>query len=171
MKGNCRMYYVPNLMDGDDASLSLCRAISEPMDEGKIRVEQPHSSLSNNPTYVVDVSKLEPVTLKVRLDSCGNPDYRQDPDRPLPGVIGGMAVVKTLEEAQSKCKAFIEFNDLGSGNWIGGHIFANDHVVAYVSYNGRLWTGETENFQGMVLRREQRLTDPMVQSVSTRHSS
>jgi len=69
---------------------------------------------------VIDMSELVSVTLMLRLDSCGNPDYRQDPDRSLIGVVGGLVVVDTLEEAKSKCKTFVEDNELGSGNWAGG---------------------------------------------------
>jgi len=141
------MYYMQNSVAGDDASLLLCRSIGDATNDGRIEVEQPSSSLDKNPSYVCDVSELFPVTLKLRLESCGNPDYGQDPERRLMGVTGSFVVVDTLEEAQVKCRAFIDDNELGSGNWAGGLVFANDHPIAYVSYNGRLWTGETERFK------------------------
>ena len=154
------MYYMHTSLASDDASLLLCRSIGDVTDEEKIKVEQPRSSLVENPSYLVDISELVPVTLKLRLESCGNPDYRQNPEWPVIGVVGGLVVVDTLEEAQLKCRAFIENNELGSGNWAGGHVFANDHLVAYISYNGRLWTGETENFQNTLLQMQS--TEPSI---------
>ncbi|MDB2686640.1 hypothetical protein N9Y42_05465 [Mariniblastus sp.] len=139
-------------MANDDASLLLCKSVGDMTGEGKIKVEQPRSSLAENPSYLVNISELVPVTLQLRLESCGNPDYRQNPERPVRGVAGDLVVVGTLDEAQSKCKAFIENNELGSGNWAGGHVFANDWLVAYISFNGRLWTGETENFRNILLQ-------------------
>ena len=148
------MYYMQNSADGDDASLLLCRSIGDATEDGRIEVEQPRSSLEKNPSFVCDVSELLPVTLKLHLESCGNPAYWQDPERRLMGVTGSFVVVDTLEEAREKCRAFIDDNELGSGNWAGGLVFANDHPVAYVSYNGRLWTGETESFKNARLQLE-----------------
>lgn len=76
----------------------------------------------------------------VTLKSVGNPDYGQDPDRPLYGVDNEIAEVDTLPEASRACRAYIEENDLGGGNWSGGEVKDEDGtVVARVSYNGRVW--------------------------------
>lgn len=72
--------------------------------------------------------------MKVLLASCGNPDYRQDPDKELWGCDRNKWVnVDSIKEASEKCVAWIERNDLGAGNWNGGRI------IAHISYNGRAW--------------------------------
>lgn len=76
----------------------------------------------------------------VLLSSCGNPDYQQDPDRPLPGVPVERVPAASLSAASTVCREYIERHGLGSGNWSGGIIEdANGICVANVSYNGRVW--------------------------------
>lgn len=79
--------------------------------------------------------------MKVKLASVGNPDFRQDPDKPLFGCEPNkMVKVKTFKEASEACVRFIEENDLGSGNWAGGEIYDDKgKLIGYVSYNGRVW--------------------------------
>ena len=80
--------------------------------------------------------------LKVELSSVGNPDFGQDPDRPLYGAEKNKKVsVSSFEEASEVVQAFIHENDLGSGNWSGGAIFEGKKQIAFVSYNGRVWEG------------------------------
>lgn len=81
---------------------------------------------------------------QVKLSNVGNPDYRQDPRRPLPDTTVGWARVDTLKEAVAICRAYIRFYDLGGGNWNGGLINRTDNglVVGKVSYNGRVWPDE-----------------------------
>lgn len=83
--------------------------------------------------------------MKVVLASVGNPDFRQDPDKPLFGCEPNKTVeVKDMKEARDKCMAFIQENDLGGGNWAGGEIMdEKGKVIAIVSYNGRVWEGST----------------------------
>ncbi len=51
--------------------------------------------------------------MKVQLSSVGNPDYNQDPDKPLYGCEPNQLVtVKSYKEAQKVCVEFIETNDL-----------------------------------------------------------
>ena len=79
-------------------------------------------------------------TLTVELDSRGNPDRGQDPDRPLPGVARKVVEVRSLGQASEACLAWIEDNDLGAGNWTGGTVRdASGALVARVSYNGKVW--------------------------------
>lgn len=81
--------------------------------------------------------------MKVLLASVGNPDFRQDPDKPLYGCEKDKTVeVATFKEASEVCAKFISDNDLGSGNWSGGEI-QNEKgiVIALVSCNGRVWEG------------------------------
>jgi hypothetical protein len=54
---------------------------------------------------------------------------------------------RDLAEARNLCLAFIAENDLGGGNWTGGEV-RNDSgsLVAYISYNGRVWR-DRESFE------------------------
>ncbi len=76
----------------------------------------------------------------LRLASVGNPDFNQNPSRPLEGCEPDREVrVETLHEASVKCRQFIDENGLGGGNWAGGQIFDGGKQIARVSYNGRVW--------------------------------
>lgn len=80
--------------------------------------------------------------LVVYLGSCGNPDFGQDPNHPLYGAEKNrLALVKSLEDASRLCREFITKNELGGGNWTGGHVFnaVSGEALALVSYNGRIW--------------------------------
>lgn len=82
--------------------------------------------------------------MKVLLASVGNPDFNQDPDRPMYGCDKDKKItVPNFKEASMVCIEWIRENDLGSGNWSGGEIFDdNKKVIAHVSYNGRVWEGK-----------------------------
>ena len=77
----------------------------------------------------------------VLLTTRGNPDFGQNPRRPLYGVRDTRVEVDTLREASAKCRAWIAANSVGGGNWTGGEVIdaATDRQVAYISYNGRAW--------------------------------
>lgn len=83
--------------------------------------------------------------MKVTLSSVGNPDFRQDPNNPLYGCQKDKTVtVASFKEASEVCNKFINDNDLGSGNWSGGDITdESGKVIAMVSYNGKVWKGDT----------------------------
>lgn len=54
-------------------------------------------------------------------------------------------MVRSLEEAITVCRNFIDDNELGGGNWSGGQVsLVNGTPVAYISYNGRIWDPRTE---------------------------
>jgi len=80
----------------------------------------------------------------VKLCSVGNPDFRQDPERPLPGVPSVFAHVATLIEARDLCLHYIAYYDLGGGNWNGGEVvrISDGLVIGRFSYNGCLWPDE-----------------------------
>ena len=44
-----------------------------------------------------------------------------------------------MKEASAACRASIEQDDLGGGNWSGGQLFEVGRQVARVSYHGRVW--------------------------------
>lgn len=83
--------------------------------------------------------------MKVTLASVGNPDFRQDPTKPMYGCEPNKEVeVATFKEASIVCSNFIHENDLGSGNWAGGDIKDDSgKVIAVVSYNGKVWKGSS----------------------------
>jgi len=49
--------------------------------------------------------------------------------------------VDDLDAASRTCLDYINFNDLGGGNWAGGEVrdAETKQVVAKISYNGRIW--------------------------------
>lgn len=87
-----------------------------------------------------------PFLLMVQLASVGNPDFGQHPDRPLPGVKNQKVLVRSLGEAVTVCRNFIDENELGGGNWSGGQVsLVNGTPLAYISFNGRIWEPRIEN--------------------------
>ena len=83
--------------------------------------------------------------MKVALSSIGNPDFGQDPNRPMYGCEKNKRVtVLSFKEASEVCLEFIKSNYLGGGNWRGGDITDDSgKVIAIVSYNGKVWKGDT----------------------------
>lgn len=81
--------------------------------------------------------------MKVTLKSVGNPDFGENPNESVWGCEDNKEVtVNSFKEASKVCSKFIEENDLGSGNWAGGQIKDDSgKVIAFVSYNGRVWEG------------------------------
>lgn len=79
--------------------------------------------------------------LTIQLKNVGNPDYRQDPTRRLPGVPNLTLRVATLAEAGTAARAYIEEHELGMGNF-QGWIKKGRKVVAYLAYNGRAFNPE-----------------------------
>lgn len=76
----------------------------------------------------------------VKLSSCGNPDFRQNPDEPLYGCPDEFyAHVATFKGASELCTRYINRWELGGGNWSGGQVYNGDKQIAKVSYNGRVW--------------------------------
>jgi hypothetical protein len=49
--------------------------------------------------------------------------------------------VGSLSEASTEVRSFIEMNDLGSSDFIGGEVYDSytNKLIAKVSYNGRIW--------------------------------
>jgi hypothetical protein len=79
----------------------------------------------------------------VELRAVPNPDFPRRRDLPVEKQI---VPVATLAEASETCLRFILDHNLGGGNWAGGKIreAATGRLVATVSYNGRVWTVESE---------------------------
>lgn len=78
----------------------------------------------------------------VTLEHVPNPDISEGYWSP-PQTGNLVNCVRTLREASERCRAYIDANDLGAGNWSGGKVYAmNGTQVARVSYNGRVWDME-----------------------------
>jgi len=77
--------------------------------------------------------------LIVVLSACGNPDILQPENL---GIPIKKEQVFTLIEASEVCQEYIREYELGGGNWLGGKVFdaITNEQVAYVSYNGKVWT-------------------------------
>lgn len=80
---------------------------------------------------------------EMRLRSVGNPDFGQYAPVSEPEVVTG----NTLAEMRAHCERYIEFWDLGGGNWMSPVVRENvpgrkaKKTVGHFSYNGRLWEG------------------------------
>lgn len=77
----------------------------------------------------------------VQLASAGNIDFGQDPRRSMPGVPKQRLRISTIKNASLACRLYIEHNELGGGNWVGGEVLdaKTKKLIAYISYNGRAW--------------------------------
>jgi len=92
---------------------------------------------------------------RVLLANCGNPDFNEDPDHPLPCTTSGIWVkVRSLREAAEICREYIGDCDLGGSNWAGGEVQLREtgEAVARISYNGRAW--KPDSSRGLAEREE-----------------
>lgn len=84
----------------------------------------------------------------VTLESVINPDHNFEYNRAIPKQS---VEVSSLEEAQKVCRDFIIETDIGGGNWSGGEVWEDGVMIAYISYNCRVWTAETDRQQRRVI--------------------
>ena len=81
--------------------------------------------------------------MKVTLSHCRNPDicggYWQ---QPLDSGKRRTVEVASIAEASQVCRAYIDRNGLGSGNWSGGQVYDGKTHIACISYNGRAWSAD-----------------------------
>lgn len=81
---------------------------------------------------------------KVELDSCGNPDYGENPYDQIDGAWTQMVHINSIEEAQQVVREYIAEHNLGSGNWNGGNVWnEQNEYIGCISYNGRFWDKDT----------------------------
>lgn len=82
------------------------------------------------------MSKPKARTYVVILKSVGNPDYAQYVPISEPKAIRATSLKAIVKAAQE----YIEFWDLGGGNWPETEIRDRDgKSVGFLSYNGRVW--------------------------------
>lgn len=74
----------------------------------------------------------------VRLASCGNIDYNENPNEPVYGVPDKIVYTASIEECQRRVLEYIDTYNLGSGNWEGGDVYDGlGNIIGYISYHGR----------------------------------
>jgi hypothetical protein len=81
----------------------------------------------------------------VICESRGNIDHRQNPFEEIsPRQI---FACESLKQASEYCRNYIDKFDLGSGNWaIGKVLHPTTGHIANVSYNGKVWNLNGEEF-------------------------
>lgn len=81
--------------------------------------------------------------MQVKLAHAPNPDVRGGYwQPPIDKGKEKWVDVQSLEEAAATCRAWIERNDLGGGNWTGGEVRQDGNAIGYISYNGRVWSSK-----------------------------
>ena len=100
------------------------------------------SAINNSDNWIYAYAKGGSVKkgMQVELASDINPDDHQRGIVRKP-IKSKLQSVDSFEEASRVVNRFISDNDLGGGNWTGGAIYKDGKQVAYVSYNGRVWSG------------------------------
>ena len=79
-----------------------------------------------------------------KLTNVGNPDFRQDPTRILPGTYEHTDISRdTVDGLRAVVSNYINLNDLGGGNFMSPVVFKDNKPIGYISYNLRFW--ETED--------------------------
>lgn len=79
---------------------------------------------------------------EMKLRSVGNPDFGQYAPVSNPETVAG----QTLAEMRAHCERYIEFWNLGGGNWTDPAVMEvvpgrkSKKTVGHFSYNGRLWS-------------------------------
>ena len=79
---------------------------------------------------------------EVHLEAVPNRDYDQSYYRANVKVSKLKKSAKSIDEAVSIVKNFIEDNDLGSGNFIPAKLYKNGKQIGFISYNGRVWNND-----------------------------
>lgn len=119
-----------------ETTYSTCVACNAPVFGGESCVICAHEA-----AYAAAIAALTAPkgSYTVKLASVGNPDFRQDSSRSLPGVPRKTLRVASIADASKACRAYIAHYDLGGGNWLGGEVKKGGKVIARISYNGRAW--------------------------------
>ena len=85
--------------------------------------------------------KADPGGYVMILRSVGNPDFGQYAPVSEPKAVKGPTLASMIQAAED----YIEFWDIGGGNWVEPEIRdASGKPVAVMSYNRRLWDGDVE---------------------------
>ena len=76
---------------------------------------------------------------KVRAATVGNPDFRQY------APIAGPATIEaaTLDELRARVRGYMDYHQVGGGNWTSPPVFCDGKKIGNMSFNLRVWRGET----------------------------
>ena len=80
---------------------------------------------------------------EIKTEVCGNPDYGQNPNRPPYGVRVKTIKAKTYAELLDKVREWQSDNIIGGSNWMNPALMRDSEIVAYMSYNGKLWSDQS----------------------------
>lgn len=96
--------------------------------------------------YFTQHKKTPASKFYVFLSNVGNPLLGQNANMPLPKTLVHKLLVHSLLEARTMVLEYIRDGKLGIGNWNGGAVTRqNGSQIAYISYNGRIWTTPLQN--------------------------
>lgn len=84
---------------------------------------------------------------KVTVKAIGNPDKGQDPNRPLYGVEPQTFIMQSIADLRDAVWDWQIDNDIGSGNWLDSPVYKEDQYIGLMSYNGRIWAKEGEEYK------------------------
>ena len=80
-----------------------------------------------------DFSKLESYSMSDFVDQASKPYGKM------------LYEAEDLKDAQRICMELIKYYELGGSCWTGGEVInSNNQIIAYISYNGRVW--ESKDF-------------------------
>lgn len=88
---------------------------------------------------------------KVLLSACGNIDHNENPNDSIVNkrnVPSKEVQAATLDGCKTAVLEYIDYYDLGAGNWTGGQTYKNDEYIGRFSYNGRFWGADTDYGKG-----------------------
>lgn len=87
--------------------------------------------------------------LRVLLATRGNPDHGQDPARPAWGMPPDrIASAASLDEARQLVRAYLDDNEVGGGQWVGGDVWQGGRRLGVIAYNGRFFEADAANGYG-----------------------
>lgn len=78
----------------------------------------------------------------VSVEARPNVDFAQTSRNGSIKAVKHWLPVASLRQASEVCRSYIDALELGGGNWTGGDVKKGRKIVAYVSYNGRVWAGK-----------------------------
>ena len=83
---------------------------------------------------------------RVNLTTCGNPDFGQAPEQPLPDIPSHFGYADTIDEISAMCKRYISVYGVGFGSWAGGEVFetASNTYKGRISYGGKFFDENSE---------------------------
>jgi hypothetical protein len=81
-------------------------------------------------------------TYEVHLEAVPNRDFDQSSHEANVRVPKLKKSAKSVAEAVSIAKKFIQDNDLGGSNFLPAKLYKNGKQVGFISYNGRVWNND-----------------------------